>query len=331
MTQEVSIEVRQGDATKHQTDVLTLKYAQANYGLDRVVSEILLKGGRHLSEIRPKPSEFSLVNSVYGIAAKHVLFVGVVNLYEFGYQEIREFSRTVLSALAELAPKTESVTLTLHGVNYGLDELEAFESEIAGIVDAVRSSNFPENLTEIVIIEHNRGRINRIKELLNVLIPDGKIQTNNTSQNQQKPEITERLRSAGYTSKSKEHVFVAMPFKDEMDDVYHYGIQGAVKAAGFLCERADLSAFTGDIMGWVRERIQSSKLIVADLTDANPNVYLEVGYAWGCGIPTVLLIGDYQDLKFDVRSQRCITYKKIKDLEESLTTELEELKELGRI
>ena len=28
---------------------------------------------------------------------------------------------------------------------------------------------------------------------------------------------------------------------------------------------------------------------VADLTTANPNVYLEIGYAWGMGKPTVLL------------------------------------------
>ena len=41
-----------------------------------------------------------------------------------------------------------------------------------------------------------------------------------------------------------------MPFAEEMGDIYDYGIHGAVKeaAAGFLCERADLSSFTGDVM-----------------------------------------------------------------------------------
>jgi len=55
-----------------------------------------------------------------------------------------------------------------------------------------------------------------------------------------------------------------------------------------LAERADLASFTGDVMDWVRERITTAQLVVADLTGANPNVYLEVGYAWGKGIPTVL-------------------------------------------
>jgi len=42
----------------------------------------------------------------------------------------------------------------------------------------------------------------------------------------------------------------------------------------------------------------------------------------GCKIPTLLLSQDSKDLKFDVRGQRCIVYKKIKDLEEKLSNEL---------
>jgi nucleoside 2-deoxyribosyltransferase len=98
-------------------------------------------------------------------------------------------------------------------------------------------------------------------------------------------------------------------------------------AAGYLCERADLSVFTGDVMEWVKKRIASSSLIIADLSNANPNVYLEVGYAWGCGKPTVLLVRDPAELKFDVKGQRCLVYKKIKDLEESLRKELETLQQ----
>jgi hypothetical protein len=183
----------------------------------------------------------------------------------------------------------------------------------------------------VVILEANIGRANRLQQLLVDLIPNLRIPTGQRLYAEQRPEATERLRAAGYTSDSKDHVFVAMPFREEMDDIYHYGIQGAVKAAGFLCERADLSAYTGNVMEWVRHRIKSSKLVIADLTEANPNVYLEVGYAWGCGIPTVLLINGTEHLKFDVRDQRCLAYKKIKDLEESLKNELNSLKESSNI
>ena len=84
-------------------------------------------------------------------------------------------------------------------------------------------------------------------------------------------------------------------------------------------------------MQWVRDRITSATLVIADLSDANPNVYLEVGYAWGRGVPTILLVRDTKQLKFDVSGQRCLVYRNIKNLEEVLRTELEKLKEQGKL
>ena len=100
----------------------------------------------------------------------------------------------------------------------------------------------------------------------------------------------------------------------------------AVNAAGFLCERADLATFSGDIVAWIKQRIGTASLVIADLSGANANVYLEVGYAWGLDIPTILLVKDPEELKFDVKGQRCLIYKRIKDLEELLAKELEHVK-----
>ena len=55
-------------------------------------------------------------------------------------------------------------------------------------------------------------------------------------------------------------------------------------------------------------------------------MYLEVGYAWGLNIPTVLLARDPTELKFDVKGQRCLVYGSIQKLEELLTHELAQLK-----
>ena len=78
-------------------------------------------------------------------------------------------------------------------------------------------------------------------------------------------------------------------------------------------------------MDRVREKARTAKLLIADLTGANPNVYLEVGYTWGCGVPTILIVRYTNNwekhLEFDVRDQRCLPYKKIKDLQELLTKE----------
>lgn len=100
---------------------------------------------------------------------------------------------------------------------------------------------------------------------------------------------------------------------------------------GFLCERIDNESFTGDILDRVKKRIETAAVVIADLTSANPNVYLEVGYAWGKNRPTKLLAKEGEELKFDVRGQRCLKYERIKDLELSLMKELRDLKLNGNI
>ncbi|MDQ3818644.1 MAG: hypothetical protein M3362_13335 [Acidobacteriota bacterium] len=324
---QIILSIEAGDALKFQADVLALKYAQAFYGVDEAVAQRLSIEDDDLALSLPRVYSFCLFPSKKAISAKAVLFVSVPSLDQFGYQEIREFGRKVLISLAGAAPEIRHLCLTINGPGYGLDEIEAFESEVAGILDAIKSGDFPQELQRITIIERNAARASRLSEVLARLLPSGLVEVGKGGEIKELGEkANERLQSVGYDSENKQHVFVAMPFAEEMDDIFHYGIQGAVKAAGFLCERADLSTFTGDVIEWVKKRIASSTLVIADLSNANPNVYLEVGFAWGCGRPTVLLCRDSAELKFDVRSQRCLVYKKIKDLEESLRKELEGLR-----
>ena len=300
--------MQQGDALKFPADVLALKYAQDLYGADRAVYEKLSAAG-HEPDSLPRVNGFKLVRTQGAIAAEAVLFVGVVPLHEFGYQQIREFGRKVLVSLAGEVPQVTHLALTIHGPGYGLDEAEAFESELAGVVDAITTRDCPVNLTHVSFIERNPGRVERLREVLAELIPGGILSRDGGEVLESLAgQPKETLRTAGYNSAAKPSIFVAMPFADSMDDVFHYGIQGAVKSAGFLCERADLTSFVGDVMGWVKQRICGATLVIADLTTANPNVYLEVGYAWGCGRPTVLLVRDATDLKLNLARWRARTF-----------------------
>ena len=188
----------------------------------------------------------------------------------------------------------------------------------------IESGDCPRGIGLITIVERNIGRARRLESLLNSVLPTHTAKPT-VAESAIAAAQTERLRSAGALSGTKPHIFVAMPFAPEFDDHFHYGIQQAVNAAGYLCERADLATFTGDVLTWVKERIDSARLLVADLSTANPNVYLEVGYAWGKGIPTVLLARDSADLRFDVEGQRCLLYTSIRKLEDSLTSELKAL------
>ena len=323
MNEKIAIDVVEGDALEIKADVLALKYAREYYGVDELVAARLVQVGIEQTRMKPRIGEFQMVPTNSAISAENALFIGVVDLYEFGYREIREFARRVLSSLAGAASEVRHIAVTIHGAGYGLDEIESFEAEMAGFLDAIRSGDIPRSLKRITIIERNSGRVKRLLPILEELYSGTALYKTSTTTEKARDE---RLRAAGYASDAKAHVFVAMPFTSELDDTYHYGIQNAVRTAGFVCERADLATFVGDVMQWVQNRIRTSSLVIADLTDANPNVYLEVGYAWGCGVPVILLTQDTSHLKFDVRGQRCLVYGSIQELEKSLRAELENLR-----
>src|SRR5262249_37716601 len=229
----------------------------------------------------------------------------------------------------EVKPDTQHICLTLHGANYGLDEAEAFRSEIAGLVDAIEKGLFPPSLRKITVAEFYEPRAKLMQKILAESFPNGVIKAEIEGHEiafRREIGATDSLSEAGITSETKPLIFVAMPFDKKMDDVFHYGIRNAVNNAGFLCERVDEVSFTGDILEVIKRRIKSASLLIADLTMSNPNVYLEVGFAWGVGNPTVLLGQDVQELKFDVKSQKCIIYSGIRELEEKLSQELLGLK-----
>jgi|SRR5215472_5983950 hypothetical protein len=132
---------------------------------------------------------------------------------------------------------------------YGLDEVEAFQLELAGVIEAVSDGHFSSALESIAFAEFIAGRARRLTHSLKGLLPNGAIPIDGADAiTGVEDQAQNTLRTAGHASSSKSHVFVAMPFAPEMDDVFHYGVQGAVNAAGLLCERADLSAFTGDVL-----------------------------------------------------------------------------------
>jgi len=122
-----------------------------------------------------------------------------------------------------------------------------------------------------------------------------------------------------------------MPFSNDLEDCYFYGIKVPIQNAGFGCVRVDKKSFTGDILGQIKNDIDRSSAVVAVLDGANPNVSLEVGYAWGREIPTILLIKDTSQLPFDLKGQKCIVYDSIRGLEKSLAVELKELISKGII
>ena len=233
------------------------------------------------------------------------MVLGTLELAEFQYREIREFGTRAVEIVAVGLPDARELCLTLHGAGYGLDEREAFRSEVAGVLDGLAALPSTASLETVTFLEWEERRAVRMAEVLAELeVAGGAAATGVLNSSTLRPEAAERLRTAGLDTAARPHAFVAMPFGEAFDDVFHYAIARPVENAGLLCERMDRSVYTGDVVETMKQRIRSARLVVADLSDSNPNVYFEIGFAWASGVPTVLLCNSDTDPHFDVRGHR---------------------------
>jgi hypothetical protein len=317
----IRINVVEADVLNYPSDLLVLKYAQRSYGVDAIA----VASARIDPAALPAAGANLLVMSPRGLAPRQLLFLGVEPIGSFGYRSVRDFARRALAEATTISPPVREMALTMHGAGFGLDEIEAFKSEVAGIVNAIDAGEFPRLLRTVSIVERSPRRAGQMNSVLASLLRSGAV-SGNTERGLGVAERTSGwIDSVGDDSAQRERAFVAMPFSESFEDVFYYGISPPIRAAGLLCERIDEVPFTGDVVDSMRKMIGSSRIVVADLSDANPNVYLEVGYAWGVGKPCILLCNRQTELKFDVQGHRCLKYSKIKELEEALSAELEAL------
>ncbi|HEX6477845.1 MAG TPA: hypothetical protein VF043_03295 [Ktedonobacteraceae bacterium] len=104
-------------------------------------------------------------------------------------------------------------------------------------------------------------------------------------------------------------LFVVMPFKPEMRLVYEDHIKNVATSLNLKVARAD-DFFTAHIvMQDIWTAICRSRIIIADCTSRNPNVFYEIGIAHTVGKPVVLITQSSEDVPFDLRSIRYIPYE----------------------
>ncbi|MCK4594910.1 hypothetical protein KAU45_10445 [bacterium] len=122
----------------------------------------------------------------------------------------------------------------------------------------------------------------------------------------------------------KSQAFILCPFDEEFTDIYKHLIKPGLEKAGYIVSRADKDLNQRNILLDIIEGIIKSDLIVAEITSTNPNVYYELGIAHGLNKKTLLLTQVIEQVPFDLRNYKVITYstdftkvdKLIKDLEE---------------
>lgn len=122
------------------------------------------------------------------------------------------------------------------------------------------------------------------------------------------PEIPDTGRGSG-GRQFLDTCFVMMPFGEWMDKYYQEIFVPAIKEAGLEPVRADELFTTGSVIEQIWEQISASKVLLADLTGKNANVFYELGLAHALAKPVVFTTSDLADVPFDLRHLRVATYE----------------------
>jgi hypothetical protein len=124
-------------------------------------------------------------------------------------------------------------------------------------------------------------------------------------------------------------VFMVMPFKKELTSVYVDHIKPVVTNMGFTIKRGDDPFSEHDIMRDIWSLTCNARIIIADCTGRNPNVFYEMGIAHTLGKLLIPITQETEDIPFDIRGLRYIQYESspggLKQLEKDLEAVIQNL------
>jgi len=107
----------------------------------------------------------------------------------------------------------------------------------------------------------------------------------------------------------KQQCFVIMPFNEKLTPIYETILKPVLNELKFRAIRADEIFTSKPIIGDIWNSIKKSGVIIADLTDQNPNVFYELGLAHALNKNVILMSQDLEDVPFDLKHNRIVIYK----------------------
>ncbi|WP_186644165.1 hypothetical protein [Fluviispira vulneris] len=110
---------------------------------------------------------------------------------------------------------------------------------------------------------------------------------------------------------NKIRAFCIMKFGDPYDRIYADVIKPIFKAKDINITRSDEIFSNNYIIDDIKNQINTSEIIIAEISESNPNVFYELGYAHALKKETIVLCDNdiSSVLPFDVRGFRTVFYK----------------------
>ena len=179
---------------------------------------------------------------------------------------------------------------------YSEEETESLMSDrfaekrmVDNFVDIAAANAHLRHKEELLVLSNYRDRMNEVVKEFSGILKSKKPQSS-----------IRRATTSG--------CFVLMPFAAEFSPIYDDHIAPLCATLGIPALRADGIFSNRPIMEDIRSSVSSAEVIIADLTNDNPNVFYEVGICHALG-KQVILISQSPNIPFDLRHVRCIIYK----------------------
>ena len=107
----------------------------------------------------------------------------------------------------------------------------------------------------------------------------------------------------------KRAAFVAMPYKPKWSKAVETVIQTSADQSNFLANVSRNSEKPGLITSQIWNEIRRAEVVVAEISDKNPNVFYELGFAHALGKEVILLSQNVSKRPFDISTARLLRYR----------------------
>ena len=117
------------------------------------------------------------------------------------------------------------------------------------------------------------------------------------------------------------------PTRERADNVYKYLIAPVCEELGYKPVRVDHVNAVDNINATIINFLKTAPMVIADMTDHNPNAFYELGFRQALELPLVPIIRVGERLPFDVMTTRTVFYdtdvSKIEESKENLKSKIQ--------
>lgn len=178
----IIISIQNDDILSFHGDILILNYFSYPYGIEYLIIKKIQRFDPYISNKLKNMTDYLFLQSNNAIGTKYILFHNNTS-NNYGPPEIREFITGSITNLLKEDFAGKELILTFQGLfNTKLSELEFINAEIEGILDAIETNKFPQQVNRITFVDMDKERCVRINSYFSRIFFNGFLNVNKISE-----------------------------------------------------------------------------------------------------------------------------------------------------